>query len=415
MIATRLGVKLILASVVGLWIYGWLPSLVTLFVAGRGRGDQGLVAAATSPQAESASRALTFLVIALLLGAVLVGIAGIRRVRPEAGLILVALWGVLVIAHGELSSAAMVFPLFVAAWFLIEPPADLIYRALAWLGVATAAMSVGMGLVTPLAFMSSAWSNADKGILGTQILAGPYGHSNALGLVLALTLPFTILHFRKSSWQWAAFGVMVVALIWSASRVSLGAAIVSILVCAVGFRASLRLARFLLMAAAGIAAALMVALPLWVSDPGFLTGRGRIWIISRNFDTGSPIGLGVDAFRDTNGLTWTLGHITTTGHNVFVTTLLAGGAVGIALGATWLLLAALRSRRAFPQDRVRLVFLVILLTVGIAEDPVRALLLGPQAFAIYPMLFILVGGARMARVSPATSTPTRSRALSLGR
>jgi hypothetical protein len=315
-------------------------------------------------------------------------------------MLVLATWGVLyLLQDAQLSLTTTALPIFVISWMLVRPEPSQLYRFLAWLGLITAAFSIGFGLISPLAFMSTDWTaNAEKALIGDEILAGPYSHSNALGLALALTLPFVVLHFKRYA-RLAAVIVVGVALLWSASRLSTAAAVFALLVSLLVLRLSPRASRRLLSISIVSICVLLIMLPLLTTDPSLFTKRGMIWMTSlAHVGNGSWfIGEGGDAFREVNSLTTALGFVSTTGHNVFVTFFATGGVVTVFLMAIVLLIAYLNGRRAYATDQYRLLFLAILLVLCIAEDPVRALALGPQSFVIYPMLLVMLDSTGVAQ------------------
>lgn len=388
----RLGVTLAFSAIVALWALGWLPSAISLLSAGRGY-ISGLESTATQvPLATAIASALTLGTLVALVLALIFGLPSIREIRPGPYLLLLAMWLALHVLHGlGLNVSGLLFPLLVGVWMLLRPPVASLYRLLAWLGFITAAGSILFAVGSPLAFMVDDWSaNSDKAIIGDQILAGPYSHSNALGLTLALTLPIAAMWFKGRA-RLLVFITMVAALVWSASRLSIASAVVTLLLSMIAIGAKEAVARALLSAATVVAALVVVALPLLTTDPTALTHRGFIWMQSLAHAPGSLVlGYGADIYRTVNNFTTSMGYVSTTGHNTFVTLLLTGGLLVLAIALAAGVIAFRNARASFPVDRVRLLFLAVLLATSFAEDPLRALALGPLCFVLWPMTLVLL-------------------------
>lgn len=412
----RIGTFFLCTAVVALWAQGWLPNLTTMLTAGRGY-ISGLGSTVEQTQlATSISSILAISVAALVLMAILFGLPSIRHARPLPFLTLLAAWVVLYPWHGTsgVNIATVIFPLIALAWMLLRPDSRPFYRLLAWIGVMTATGSILFALVSPLAFMPAQWTlDADKALLGNNILAGPYSHSNALGLSLVLTLPFVVTYFRGRALLMTTL-LMSIALLWSSSRLSTVAAALTLILSLCAVRMSPRRGRTMLSFVAVAAAIFVVGLPLLTSDPLLFTNRGGIWMTSLDFAQREFLtGYGWDVYREVNELTTTLGFVSTTGHNIFVTFLTTGGIVTVILVGSMLLMGYRNGRRSFDIDRTRLLFLAVLLIVGFAEDPTRAFTVGPQSFVIYPMFIIFLDPPRRSGGSDssgptATSAPTQT-------
>ncbi|MDR6167446.1 hypothetical protein QE367_001650 [Microbacterium paludicola] len=389
----RTSLAAVVLAIVCVWLLGWVPNLLTLLTAGRGQISGLSATVEVTELAVRASNLLSYGAFGLLLIAILFSLPRVAAARPGPYVLLLVAWGVINLLSGaDVSLTSVTLPVFVFAWMLVRPPARYIYRLLAWVGVATAAISVGFALVSPLAFMSSDWAaNADKALFGNDILAGPYSHSNALGLSLALTLPFVALNFKRT-FRLAAVVLVSGALLWSASRLSTAAAVFALCASIIAIRASEPVARRLLSVAIMGLASVIVVLPLLTTNPTFFTNRGLIWMTSlrQTVDGAWLIGGGGSSYREVNELTTAIGFVSTTGHNLFVTFFTTGGIVTVLLILMVLVTAYMNARRVFNVDRLQLLFLSILLVLCVAEDPLRALALGPQSFVIYPMLLAMI-------------------------
>ena len=236
----------------------------------------------------------------------------------------------------------LVFPAFVimvsalGTWYRVA-------RLLTSLIAITAIGSVLIGAILQFGTMPSSWRTDDKALIGGSILAGPYSHSNALGLVLSVGLPLALWQLRGF---WRLFAVFSIygAILWTGSRSAIFAgAVLALLWFSDGFGRGGRLRPYRF-ATLFVAIVLFgTLLPLTVSDPASYTNRGAIWQASLDAFDGSPVfGLGVDAYGANSVISGALGSQVAHGHSLVVNSLVTSGVVGlIAIGG--LLLAGLVS------------------------------------------------------------------------
>ncbi|MFI6820439.1 O-antigen ligase family protein [Micromonospora sp. NPDC050187] len=340
------------------WLRGVAPPLVQLLDSGRPgfntRTDLMPVAG------RLLGDALTLAVVGL---AVVLAGYGLRRGRPDHwwGL-LVALVPLAVIAsagwaeHQPPGPVTLALPLVAVAVWVCRPGR----RVLATIGACGALTALGSMLLAAarpeLALLTGAAAGA-KSVPG-GLLAGPYAHSNVLGIVLALSLPF-VFALRTASSRWTALAVMLVAVAWTGSRTS-QVAVLAVLAAgallAVAARRGWRSRRswsvlVSLPVAAGLA--LTVVTPLLTTDPARFTERGRIWReLLTHWRERPLLGHGPDFFYREPGLAEALGGAFNHGHNLLVHLLVVGGLLAVVAVATLLGLCWRRAAVAARRGRV---------------------------------------------------------------
>ncbi|MGC4807010.1 O-antigen ligase family protein [Micromonospora sp. DT233] len=240
----------------------------------------------------------------------------------------------------------------VASWVLRPGPSVL--ATIGALGAVTAAGSILLAALRPdLALLTGADAGAKSGAIG-GLLTGPYPHSNVLGLILALSLPF-VFGLRHPPTRRVALTSILVALLWTGSRTSQLAALVVLLSWALlswgvlprglltrGRRGLLigehgRPRGLLIGVPVAAGLGLTVASPLLTTDPASFTERGRIWraLLSRWAERPFT-GHGPGYFERQPGLAEALGGRYTHGHNLLVHLLTVGGLLTVALFAVLL-------------------------------------------------------------------------------
>ena len=207
------------------------------------------------------------------------------------------------------------------------------------------AYSIVRGLIAPDYVTYDKYST--KALIGDMQLAGPFGHSNTLGLycVLALALVPLIVNIR---WRILHGLILCTAIVASASRTALIAAGVLALwwiICCFRSVISVRLAGTALI---GLCAATVLVLPLLSWDPRAFTGRAYLWEASLSaWQESRWFGLGINWFkRAQSSVPVVDGTYATSGHNLVINTLVTSGLVGICV-LVLVLLAAMRSTLAF--------------------------------------------------------------------
>nr|MDT0656914.1 O-antigen ligase family protein [Micromonospora sp. DSM 115978] len=376
----RLGTIGVGALIVLAWLRLVVPHLVQVLSTGRPEFN---AAHDTAPAAADTIGDLLSLAF-ITLAAGLAGHGLLRRRPHRLGWLVVVLAPVVAIELSGLVGGdrpgpiAAALPLAaVAIW--LQRPAPRVLATFGVLGGVTAAGSILMALVRPdLALLSGAAAGAKGGILG-GLLAGPYPHSNVLGLTLALALPFVAGVARPLTRRACAVAILVAAL-WTGSRTS-QLAILAVLLCyalltwsrtavtegrtaerpdtvgrawaigrawdigrasaigrawdigrawAVG-RAS-PVARWAVGVPVAAGALLTVAVPLLTTDADSFSERGRIWATLLDRWSERPLlGHGQGYFENRPDLAEELGGSFTHAHNVMVHLLVVGGLLTVTL------------------------------------------------------------------------------------
>jgi hypothetical protein len=232
-----------------------------------------------------------------------------------------------------------------------------------------------------------------KAIIGTTVLAGPYPHSNALGLAVVLGLPFVLTSLTGIG-RVAATSIVVWSLVWSASRASLFTAGVVILATIATGAMGRRSVRNALCAAIAMAGGAMVILPLTVTDPRAYTSRGLIWMSSiRNVPSHLLFCEGPDTYLRADPVTASVGVFTTHGHNIFVTTITEGGVLYVAALFTAVVIAVVAAARS-QTPRALLIFVLGFVVLGIIEDPLRLGVLDSDSLGVWLPLAFIAGRAK---------------------
>ena len=413
----RKGTRLLLCAIACIWALGWVPNLLLMFEQGR-TVNESLSAIRRTTFLSSSSTA-AFLIITVLL--LVVAIAG-RHERPTTSsalpIVLIAPWLTLYIGHivfreGTFAYRELAYPLLIVAFYYVGPRVSDVTRLLSHLAIITACMAILMSILySDLAFMPTWWNN-EKAFLFDSILAGPYAHSNQLGTSLALAVPLVWVGFY--GWRRAAYTLVIVAaIVWSASRASLAAVAAFLLVAiAISVLSNSVVKRRILQFSIGFALFFAIFLPYMTDDPEAYTRRGLIWQESFEYWSLSPLtGWGPDILSEPNSLTRAIGAFSNTSHNIWLTFATTGGLLTL-IGLVALLAAYIfRASRMFSVGETGPLFFILGLSlVEIAEDPVRALHLGPQSYMVWGGLVLMLCTAASpstARDFPSTLPSTKT-------
>ncbi len=297
-------------------------------------------------------------------------------ITPLVVVLLPSLW----IAFDEFSHARPVsekvllpMGIAIAIWALQVRVGDL--RLYALLATGLAAASMVLTAVAPrLVYMPQSFDLAtDKALLDLPLLAGFFSHPNGNGLFLALALPLTHL-FSRWYLRWSTAAVLIMAILWSASRTAVTGVIVwfVVVLLATLLRRSWRAVTGMLLF--GLCAAVVV-IPLTTTDPTAFTLRGAIWQFTLSQLSGVRWldGLGHSWFTDNydvlkDALTTAAGH----GHNVFVTYTVTGGLLLVAtFGFVVYRSARIATRLPTRESVAALGFLCVLAGLSITESAWR--------------------------------------------
>ena len=282
----------------------------------------------------------------------------------------------LVATGGETRSGSRIALLLAVTIWSIQPAVrDL--RVLAVTGLVIVAVSIAL-LPSGKTWMPAAdIVLQEKALVGTQLMAGPFGQSNVLGLALAVTIPFAFL-FKRVAVRLGAVALIGFFLVLSGSRSALLGVAAAF---AIGVVIAMIRGRFLSGAVALIGAVGLLTVSLWLplttTNPQAFTQRGSIWMISRSMWGRSD---GALLFGNGLGYYGIGGHFalydhgspTYHGHNEIVSIMTTSGLATVAaflLVLTIAFVGALK-RRGFGRRAV-LVSLLVLLGCGIAETPLR--------------------------------------------
>ncbi|QXQ09618.1 O-antigen ligase [Paeniglutamicibacter sp. Y32M11] len=275
------------------------------------------------------------------------------RIAPRPGVLLVALlpWVISCInsyaTHASFSYQTLVYPTVVIFLGAIKPTIWPL-RTLAHATVAIAGGSILMALLVPgRAFLHGYSGNislAEKAIIGDNLLAGPFNHSNILGVMLGLGVP-TIFLMRRKGARLLGFAVVFWALLWSASRTGLvagGVGMATYWIISMLRKGRVRsgLSCAILLAASALA----ILIPVSTDDPTAFSLRGQIWLGSAEYLTGNYLtGNGYSWYSAISAEENSLIDIAFNGHNLYVHMMSTGGLVLTASVAMLLILASVRA------------------------------------------------------------------------
>jgi O-antigen ligase len=282
-------------------------------------------------------------------------------------------------------AAAVIF----AIWS-IEAPVD----GLKWVTISGSifgAYSIICGLIIPE--YTNFDADSTKALIANWQLAGPFVHSNSLGVYCALALALSPL-IVSVRWRILNGSILLAAIVASASRTALVAVGILALwwiICRFRILISVRFAGTVLV---GCSAATVLVLPLLSWNRIAFTGRGQIWTASLSeWEESRWVGLGIDWFRvtETPGPYFSRWALMGTGHNLVVDTLVRSGLVGVCLLAL-VLLAAIRSTRRLDILRHQVAcfgYLIAFLVISCTEAT-WVLLPNIQLFPVAGLVFAVV-------------------------
>ncbi|BCJ58252.1 O-antigen ligase family protein [Micromonospora endophytica] len=353
-----------------LFVLAWLrvvpPQVVQFLTGGRPAFNSREVTG--SPVSDLIGDGLTLLF--LLLAAGLTGHGLWRRGVTGRRWIAVALAALLAIEVAGLlrgqppGAVAAALPLAALAIWAQRPPVEVL-GVIGALGALTAFGSMVFAAIRPDLALLSGTAAGEKQVLLGGLLAGPYLHSNVLGLALALSLPFAC-YLRRPAARWACLALILGALVWTGSRTSQLAAGVVLLAYLL-----MRLLRGRSWPASALVAAgglLVIAVPLITTDPDSFSKRGQIWSALLDRWSDSPLfGWGPKIFQNST-LAAELGGQFNHGHNIMVHLLVVGGLTAVVPFALLCFVAWRRAvSLATDGEQVALLFLVALVHVSWLE------------------------------------------------
>jgi hypothetical protein len=377
--------------IVLLWAWSWLPQLIDLLQIGRQSVEIGQVAQ-RSPAAGAAYSAIIALLAVLSVVLIVSAAFSAHRVSASSLGLLLAPWlsmNFVYVLQGGRSNETLIFPLVVIALAVNSEFSCAIYPLLRRLIIVTAGTSLILGLTQPQMYLSDparAVSN-DKALVGNLLLNGLMPTSNQLGILMALGIPLlAITSARRTKWIWVA--VCMAALVWSASRTSLAAAIFVFAVVLIASKGGTAAAKNLIRPAAAIAGIATLTFPFLFTDPQTFSSRVNIWRTCLSYVTDGHLltGVGTLSLREVSAITTAIGAIPSTGHNTFVTSITVGGLIAVTAVASLYLVFLHRATAIYSTDRYPLVFFLTLMALSVLEDPPRGFVISPSSFLILPLL-----------------------------
>jgi O-antigen ligase len=310
---------------------------------------------AEPPPTAYTALATDLLTVALLGFCLLVVLDGLRR-NPHRELLgvslLLAPWAWVQVRDLTLGAdhgvSDLVYPAVVVSVWVLRPGLRHL-RLLGSLAGAVAVVSVLVGILLPEQGLFRALDgnviSQEKAVLPLGILVGIFTHGNTLGQYLLMGLPLIALVPRRGL-RTVLLAVTALALVWSAARSTIGAAVALALVAVVlsllpvGRRAVP--GRLVVWGALGLVA----VLPFVTTSPGAFTNRGGIWAASLAHWRDHPwTGNGSDFYTRIAQTSGDLGGTVYHGHNEMVQLLVTGGVVLAVLVALLVLAAVQRATR----------------------------------------------------------------------
>ena len=341
------------------WAVVLMPRLVQSLTAPKYRTtvDEPLPYTALAALVE---RGVELLLIAWCLLIVLRGLRSLPGDRRTALVFLMSPWIFMVCRDLYVDTkpkiATLLWPVVIIAIWILRPRLERL-ALLGWLVGFTAVLAIVMAFVLPekgiLSALGGSLVEPDKQILSYGILIGPFTDGNNLGQFLSLGLP-AILLIRRPGWRLVLAGVTVFAIVFSSSRSSIAAALLSLVAVAL-LSAVPRITRVVL---AGLiitaAAAAIVLIPVLNStDEGF-TNRGFIWRVSLGvwMHDAPVIGNGSRYYTAIGDYANPLGGNAFHGHNQFVQTVVTGGLIYLVLTAAMLAVLGVAAARWVRHGRL---------------------------------------------------------------
>ena len=231
----------------------------------------------------------------------------------------------------------------------------------------------------------------DKQILPWGELVGIFSDANSLGQFIALGLPAVML-IRARGWRIVIALCGLFALVWSASRSSMYAVALTIVVYLVVSRTRAHSRAFVAFLLLSIAFAAVCILPLITHDPAAFTNRGYIWQASQGAFAQHPLfGYGSDWFSVIGSSSASLGPTGFHAHNQFLQLLVTGGVVLAVLVGVLIVTAMTGAARLAVRGHLFGVSYLAALAGTCVFEVSLVIVDNSQLFpvAVLPLLFIL--------------------------
>ncbi|OBF32961.1 hypothetical protein A5724_20210 [Mycobacterium sp. ACS1612] len=292
----------------------------------------------------------------------------------------------------DLVRIAIAVAVFVAVWNIAPSVDGLKWVALS--GAVFGAYSILGAVINPEHMMFQAKST--KALIADVNLAGPFMHSNVLGIYCVLALALTPL-LANIPLRILTGLIIIATIVGSASRTALVATGVLGLWWTICWFRSVVSIRFAGTVVACMCAAAVAAIPLLGLGSKTLSGRGQIWTGSLKAWHESPlVGLGLTFFKSQRRPELYIDYeYIGSGHNLLIQTLVTSGLVGLCFLMT-VLFAALRSTRALVVTRDQIAcfgYLIVFLAVSTTEA-VWEILPNLELFPVVGLVFLVIIVAR---------------------
>jgi hypothetical protein len=365
-------------------------------------------AAVRSPLASNAALAINVLLVAFALYVLISRrmnlvdhVSDMILVLTIFGWSLLGLWRENEVTGRAIIDYITVGLVILAVWCL--QPSRMLYRHIGRLVAVLIIYSIIFGLTDPGgAFYTSlqgAIGESTKAFIGNNQLASVFGHSNTLGIAVALGIPFLMqLKTRPSRVVLLAAAGWVI--LWSASRTAIFAAGLALVVVMIVSRMPRLVALALAWAVALTTLTVVFALPLHTTDPDAFTRRGAIWIGSLSeAHQNLALGQGPNWYYDIAQFDNQLGAQASSGHNWFVSTLVVGGAVGMVLGIALLLrllTAITRGSEGFRTGATAYWYWISIVAISTLE---YVWVVSPRGDLFFSVTFVLIALLRIERLA----------------
>jgi hypothetical protein len=377
-----------------------IPPTVALALYGSA-DDTGSTASHGIPTANLAYQALKWSSLGFMMAVVVLMVMSHlvrpRRVAPAAWLPVLLVGAVICIdlAGQREVSGAQVWALLIAGGCVFGRFSDAVGRVVGASTVLTAGCALLLGLQG--SGLAGDWEHGgDKLLLGSSALAGPFSHPSMLGIALALGLPF-LGYIQGVAVRLAGYGLVAVALLWSGSRTSMGAAVLGMGVYWVlrsdWVKTSLR------RGALGCLLVASIVVPYFGFSNSFMTGRGEIWRVTTSSITDNAlIGLGDESLLSGGYFSRMLnGFHPSSAHNMVLTEVVRAGIPAAVLLVV--MMALLLSHTFATANEIRCVtsFLVAFFALATVEGITLDRLTGASGPWLVPLVFLLLSGGALAK------------------
>ncbi|MFC6713183.1 O-antigen ligase family protein [Branchiibius cervicis] len=348
---SRRFLTLALFFTVSAWFF--VPRFIQTLQAAKTRNMLGESNLVITPLTDLSQRALFYATILVCLWVIAFRWTASPASRGTA-LVLSLAPGAYMLIQGEyvgvgVDNAAFAVPLTIIALWVLRPRIQDL-AILGYLVGVVCMVSVILGFVLPdHAILRSSYTNnaivSDKEILPWGLLVGIFTDSNNFGQFIATGLP-SVLLIRRRRTRWFVLAVSLFALVWTASRGSMEAVVVSAALTAVVARCHQKRKAAVATTGCILLFVFGAILPFLVHEPTAFTNRGVIWMQSIDAWQSAPLfGLGANWFTVIGSSTASLGPNVFHAHNQFLQLLVTGGIIYAVLVGMMLVAACVCAGR----------------------------------------------------------------------